>query len=202
MALLAPNCTLTPETTEGPYWVDNRLDRSDIVEGHEGVPLELDISVHEVGSPPTPREGAVVDVWQANALGLYSDQAEQPGGDTSGETFLRGYQVTGGDGGVRFNTIHPGWYEGRTIHIHVRVRKVVDGKVTKTFTTQLFFEEAINNGVLARRPYDQRPHRDTTNEEDNIFVPELIASTHGEPDSALGAQFRIQLAAGAGAHAE
>jgi protocatechuate 3,4-dioxygenase beta subunit len=107
---------------------------------------------------------------------------------------LRGYQVTDDDGGVRFETIHPGWYEGRTLHIHVRVRKVVDGEITDTFTTQAFFEEAINEAVLASSPYDQRPVRDTTNDEDTIFVPALIAATEGDPERALDARFWIRLA--------
>jgi protocatechuate 3,4-dioxygenase beta subunit len=194
MSLASPNCTLTPETTEGPYWVDNRLQRSNVVGGQGGVPLRLGIWVHEAGASPTPVRGVVVDVWQANALGLYSDQPDQPGGDTSGETFLRGYQLTDEDGGVRFETIYPGWYEGRTIHIHVRVRKVVDDEVTDTFTTQLFFEESVSEVVLARSPYDRRPDRDTTNDEDTIFAPALIAATEGDPDRALKAQFWIRLA--------
>jgi protocatechuate 3,4-dioxygenase beta subunit len=194
MDIASPNCTLTPETTEGPYWVDNRLERSNVTEGQEGVPLGLDIWVHEAGSPPIPCAGAVVDIWQANALGLYSDQPDQPGGDTGGETFLRGYQLTGEDGSVRFETIFPGWYEGRTLHIHVRVREVVDGEVANTFTSQIFFDEAINETVLASSPYDQRPGRDTTNDEDTILVPELIASTDGDPESALSSRFWIRLA--------
>jgi protocatechuate 3,4-dioxygenase beta subunit len=187
------NCTLTPETDEGPYWVDQRLERSDVVDGQPGVPLTLRIEVYEQDPALTPYPGAVVDIWQANALGLYSDQREQPGGDTGGQTFLRGFQVTGADGAVRFETIYPGWYPERTLHVHVRVRAVSAGEVTYTFTTQTFFEEELNAAVLAETPYNERPDRDTTNAEDGIFLPELIAATDGTPATGVSADFRICL---------
>jgi protocatechuate 3,4-dioxygenase beta subunit len=187
------NCTLTPETTEGPYWVDERLERADIVAGQPGVPLALQIGVHEMPRASRPYRGAMVDVWQANALGLYSAEPDQPGGDTGGETFLRGYQVTGEDGEVRFQTIFPGWYEGRTLHIHVRLRVFTDGEAGYTFTTQIFFDESINEAVLASSPYDQRPGRDTTNSTDGIFLPELVADLSGDPAKGYRASFAICL---------
>jgi protocatechuate 3,4-dioxygenase beta subunit len=188
-----PNCLLSPETTEGPYFVDERLDRSDVVAGQEGVPLTLTITVHEVGSPPEPCVGAQVDIWQANGLGLYSAIADQPRGDTGGETFLRGYQLTDEEGAVQFQTVYPGWYEGRTIHIHVMVRDFSSGSPPQTFTTQVFFDDALNDAVLAMKPYDERPGRDTTNAQDTIFDPMLIAATEGDPESELRSEFRIQL---------
>jgi protocatechuate 3,4-dioxygenase beta subunit len=189
----APNCTLSPETTEGPYFVDERLERSDVVAGQEGVPLNLTIMVHEIGFPPEPCVGAEVDIWQANAIGLYSDEPDLPRRDTGGETFLRGYQLTDAEGKVRFQTIYPGWYEGRTPHIHVKVRDFSSGSPPETFTTQLFFDESLNEAVLAMRPYNERPDRDTTNDDDTIFRPELIATTGGAPESELEAEFRICL---------
>jgi len=193
IAARTPNCTLSPETTEGPYFVDEQLNRSDVVEGQEGLPIALAITVHEVGAPPEPCVGAQVDVWQANALGLYSAVPDQPRGDTGGETFLRGHQPTDDQGVARFKTIYPGWYEGRTIHIHVKVRDFSRGDPPETFTTQVFFEEALNDAVLATKPYDQRPDRDTTNDQDTIFRPELIATTRGDPAGGLEAEFRIHL---------
>jgi protocatechuate 3,4-dioxygenase beta subunit len=186
------NCTLTPETTEGPYWVDERLRRTDITEDQPGVPLRVVLGVYEADAARNPYPGAVVDIWQANALGLYSDEPRQPRADTGGQTFLRGCQVTGDDGKVVFKTIYPGWYEGRTPHIHVRVRVFAADETTFTFTTQIFFEEETNDAVLATGPYNQRPHRDTTNATDSIFLPELIAKTEME-EQGLAAAFGMRL---------
>ena len=189
----ALNCTLTPETTEGPYWVDEQLKRSDVTEGEPGVPLKLVLGVYEANAACSPYPGAVVDIWQANALGLYSDQSEQPRADTGGQTFLRGCQVSGDDGEVEFRTIYPGWYEGRALHIHVRVRTFAADETTFTFTTQVFFAEETNSAVLATSPYNERPGPDTTNATDSIFLPELIAKTEGDPDKGLAAAFRMRL---------
>src|SRR5215213_3618976 len=168
------NCTLTPSTDEGPYWVDERLERADVTEGQRGTPISLEIRVFQFAPSRGVYEGAAVDIWHANALGLYSDERDQPREDTSGETFLRGYQVSDTDGEVRFRTIYPGWYEGRTPHIHVRVRTFADDEVTYSFTTQIFFDETVNETVLATSPYDERPDRDTTNATDDIFDSELV----------------------------
>ena len=191
--LPAVNCILTPETDEGPYWVDERLRRADIVEGQAGVPLTLQVCVFENSSEPRPCVGAGVDVWQANALGLYSDEPDQPRGNTAGLTFLRGCQFTGADGAVRFKTIYPGWYEGRTLHLHLRVRSFHDDQPPSTFTTQIFFDEESNDAVLATSPYNERPGRDTTNAEDGIFVPGLIADLEGDEGRGYHARFRVCL---------
>jgi protocatechuate 3,4-dioxygenase beta subunit len=188
------NCTLTPETTEGPYWVDELLKRSDVTEDQTGVPLKLTLGVYEADPACSPYPGAVVDIWQANALGLYSDQPEQPRADTGGQTFLRGCQTSKENGEVDFRTIYPGWYEGRTLHIHVRVRTFSKDETTFTFTTQVFFAEETNAAVLATSPYNQRPEPDTTNATDSIFLPELIAKTDGDLERGLAAAFRMRLA--------
>lgn len=164
-----------------------------MISGQAGVPLELTITVHEVRAPAEPCVGAHVDIWHANALGLYSAEPDQPRADTGGQTFLRGYQVTDREGAVRFTTIYPGWYEGRTIHIHVKVREFSNGTASHTFTTQIFFDEALNESVMAMAPYDERPDRDTTNDRDSIFRPQLVAATGGDPRSELEAEFRICL---------
>ena len=187
------NCTLTPETTEGPYWVDERLRRSDVTEGQTGVPVTLALAVYEADAACSPYPGAVIDIWQASALGLYSDQPQQPRADTGGQTFLRGCQISGNDGAVEFRTIYPGWYEGRTPHIHVRARTFAANETTFTFTTQIFFAEETNSAVLSTYPYNQRSDRDTTNATDSIFVPELIAPTEGDPANGLAAAFGMRL---------
>jgi protocatechuate 3,4-dioxygenase beta subunit len=149
----APGCVLTPEQTEGPYFVDVRLNRSDIRADVRsgpgagvvaaGVPLALALRVLDTGAGCRPVAGALVDIWHCDAAGVYSD-AVDPGFDSRGHTFLRGYQVSGSDGVLRFLTIYPGWYRGRAVHIHFKVRTSTGGE----FTSQLYFDEAVTDGHL------------------------------------------------------
>jgi protocatechuate 3,4-dioxygenase beta subunit len=168
----AATCVLAPEVTEGPYWVDVREERSDVVAEQAGVPLTLDLYVYRSDYSCEPEPGAVVDIWHCNASGLYSDEAANR---TSGETWLRGYQETDSAGHVRFTTIYPGWYSGRTVHIHVRVRTFSGTATTYNFTTQIFFAEEASAAVFATSPYSSRSGRDTTNEEDMIYQQEVRA---------------------------
>jgi protocatechuate 3,4-dioxygenase beta subunit len=166
-----------------------------------GVPLALAINVLDVADDRRPLDGLVVDIWHANARGVYSDETSQQagggttGGDTSGENFLRGYQITGVDrgraekpvpGGVSFATIWPGWYSGRAIHIHVRVRKPSSGGATMAgYTTQIFFSDTDNDRVLSgAAPYNSRsPQRDPTSDENDTvleradFASNIVAVT-------------------------
>src|SRR3954449_10395378 len=172
----------TPTVTEGPYWVDERLFRSDIrtdpstgtVRG--GVPLTLTINVQNLAAGGcAPLVGAYVDIWHCDAKGIYSDEPTyNPGGgtgnvNTSGQKFLRGYQITDENGKVTFTTIYPGWYSGRTIHIHLRVRTYSGSTVLGNFVSQIFFDEAINNTVMAQPAYSRSTSRDTTNATDMVF---------------------------------
>lgn len=122
----ASTCVVKPEQTEGPYYVDTQLNRSDIREEREGIPLELTFNVSRVDEGNAaacgPLAGALVDIWHCDALGEYSGVEDNAAGDfdTRGETFLRGYQVTDENGTARFTTIYPGWYQGRAVHIHLR----------------------------------------------------------------------------------
>lgn len=168
----AASCVLAPEVTEGPYWVDVREKRSDVVAGQAGAPLTLDLYVYRSDDSCEPEAGAVVDVWHCNASGLYSDEAAN---GTSGSTWLRGYQETDAAGHVRFTTIYPGWYSGRTVHIHVRVRTFSGSSTTYNFTTQIFFAEENSAAVFATSPYNSRSGRDTTNEADMIYQQEVRA---------------------------
>ncbi len=168
----AATCVLAPEVTEGPYWVDVREKRSNVVAGQSGVPLTLDLYVYRSDDSCEPEQGAVVDIWHCNASGLYSDEASN---GTSGQIWLRGYQETDAAGHVAFTTIYPSWYAGRTIHIHVRVRTFSGASTTYDFTTQIFFSEETSAAVLATSPYDSRSGRDTTNEEDMIYEQEARA---------------------------
>jgi protocatechuate 3,4-dioxygenase beta subunit len=164
-----------PELTIGPYFVDDQLNRSDIrsdpFEGFvkEGVPLGLNIGVFSVGNKScSPLTGAQVDVWHCDAFGVYSDVL-QPGFDTRPQKFLRGYQITDTKGSVHFQTIYPGWYSGRTVHIHFMIRTKGTGGRAYEYTSQLFFLDALTDIVHAREPYVRKGPRNTRNLQDNVF---------------------------------
>ena len=148
-------CVLSPEVTEGPHWIDNRLTRRDITEDRPGLPLELVLTVQDARSCE-PIEGADVEIWHCDAAGVYSgfESASQGGGGAPGaqpsptdaERYLRGHQRAGAEGRVRFHTIYPGWYSGRTPHIHLKVH--AGGDVVHT--GQLFFPESVTAAVYRR----------------------------------------------------
>ncbi|MEX0800594.1 MAG: intradiol ring-cleavage dioxygenase [Dehalococcoidia bacterium] len=152
-------CVVTPEQTEGPFYLDTDLVRRDITEGKEGTPLLLAVRVTDAGSCEPIRD-AVVDVWHCDALGEYS--GVETGSD---ETFLRGLQVTDGDGIAEFETIYPGWYMGRTVHIHLKV--FLDS--AEALTSQLYFPDDVTDAAYKASPYNTRPNRDTTNESDGVY---------------------------------
>jgi len=164
-------CTLTPEQIEGPFYLDKALIREVISEGKPGVPLQLVLRVLKASASCAPIPKAAVDVWQCDALGIYSGYegaaiAPRHVEPVDEKTFLRGTQLTDGAGGVRFRTIYPGWYLGRTPHVHLKLR--VGAKVA---TTQLYFPDEVTNAVYARAPYDRHPNRDTTNATDRFLGP-------------------------------
>jgi protocatechuate 3,4-dioxygenase beta subunit len=145
------------------------LARSDIRENRPGVSLRIALQLVDVDGC-TPIRDAVINIWHADARGAYSGFPNQPGGiDTTGETFLRGFQITDANGRVEFTTIYPGWYTGRTPHIHVRAHL----DATTVLVTQVYFPEDVTDAVYTQAPYDTRPNRDTTNEEDIIARNDL-----------------------------
>ena len=166
--LAQPVCTLTPEQIEGPFYLDQAPMREAISEGKPGVPLRLIFRVLDSAScAPIPK--AAVDVWQCDALGIYSGYegvaiAPRHVEPVDDKTFLRGTQLTDAAGGVRFRTIYPGWYSGRTPHVHLKLRVGA-----KAATTQLYFPDEVTNAVYARAPYDRHPNRDTTNATDRFL---------------------------------
>jgi protocatechuate 3,4-dioxygenase beta subunit len=180
-------CPLLPERTEGPYHRAVHPEREDITEGHPGVALQLALRLLDADG--TPLAGAVVDVWQADAGGRYSGFPPMPVKDDDApllaedvpddvvapqETFLRGSQRTDTEGVCAFTTIWPGWYSGRTVHVHASVR-LPDGR---SANTQLYFPDEFNDIVLARPEYgDDRGARDTTNATDSIYADGGEAST-------------------------
>jgi protocatechuate 3,4-dioxygenase beta subunit len=154
-------CVLTPELTEGPYYVAGEKLRRDIREGHPGTLLSLHLRVLNAATCK-PIKGAAVDIWHADAAGNYSAF----GSDTSSRTFLRGIQRTDKNGLAIFTTIYPGWYQGRAVHIHVKVH--VGGSVVHT--GQFFFSDALTAAVYKSSPYASRGLPDTPNARDSIFV--------------------------------
>jgi protocatechuate 3,4-dioxygenase beta subunit len=179
----------TPQQIEGPYFVDNMPNRSDIRSDpsdgsvQEGIPLHLVIHVYSVNRDGScsPLKGAKVDVWHANSQGIYSDIADQ---GTTGKEFLRGYQLTDNNGTARFTTIYPGWYQGRAIHIHDKVRTFDGSEKTLEWTSQLYFDNSINEQVHKQPPYSKHGPPDMTNEQDGIYTgastDQLIQSNTGK----------------------
>lgn len=170
-----PSCVARPEQTAGPYFVDERLNRSDIRSDpatgavSAGVPLALSFLLSRItsaGCEPLP--GAQIDVWHCDASGIYSD-VRDPGFDTVGQKFLRGYQMTDGEGKAAFRTVYPGWYPGRTVHVHFKVRVSLGVASAAEFTSQLYFEDALSDRVFARAPYADRGGRRSRNADDGIF---------------------------------
>jgi protocatechuate 3,4-dioxygenase beta subunit len=171
----APDCVASPEQTEGPYFVDEHLDRSDIrsdpADGsvRAGLPLTLKLMILSVTAGRcAPLTHATVDLWHCDVAGVYSD-ARDSGFNTVGKKFLRGYQVTGADGSVRFTTIYPGWYDGRTVHLHFKVRGPTGAKRSYEFTSQLYFDDAFTDRVFTRAPYARRGRRTVRNGGDGLF---------------------------------
>lgn len=167
------SCVLNPELTEGPYWVEEKLNRSDIrVDPSDGsvkpgTLLALTINAYLVnGGSCALLPNAYVDIWHCDAGGLYSDvQANS----TVGRKFLRGYQITNSKGAAQFTTIYPGWYSGRAVHIHMRIRTYSGTTTLGTFTSQLFFDDSITDQVYTASPYNTRGTRSTLNATDSIY---------------------------------
>ena len=171
-----PACVVRPAETEGPYFVDEMLNRSDIRSDpstgllKDGATLYLTFRVSQIGTNScTPLTGAQVDVWHADAAGQYSDESD-PGFNTVGQKWLRGYQVTDSDGIAKFTTIYPGWYQGRTVHIHFKIRTDPTSNTGYEFTSQLFFDDTLTDQVFAEQPYAAKGIRTLRNDGDGIYA--------------------------------
>ena len=171
VAQLPTGCVARPELAEGPVFVEDDLNRSDIrldpSRGitSEGIPLQLTFRISSIiKNACTPLANAQVDLWQCDAYGLYSDTSEL-GMDTVGQKFLRGYQKTDSNGMATFTSIYPGGYPGRAIHIHIKVRT----NEGYDFTSQVFFETQLTEKVFTQAPYNQRGQNWTRNEDDGIY---------------------------------
>jgi len=169
------SCVTKPALTEGPFFVDEKLNRADIRSDPSnntvkaGTLLKLKFYVSRVsGSTCTPLVGAWVDIWHTDASGGYSDVSGQGNPNNLGQKFLRGYQVTDSNGAVEFTTIYPGWYSGRTVHIHYKIRLFAGSTKTYEFTSQLVFDDTLTDQVFTQAPYNAKGTRNTRNSNDSI----------------------------------
>jgi protocatechuate 3,4-dioxygenase beta subunit len=175
MAAAGPSCIVRPEQTEGPYFLDERLNRSDVrsdpTTGYVTAGTPLTLTFHVVRFSPSrcqPLPHALVDIWHCDARGIYSD-VEDPGFNTIGQKFLRGCQVTDAQGEARFLTIYPGWYPIRTVHIHFKIRTAPVAKKSFEFTSQVYFPDDLTDRVHTSLPYSSLGPRRVRNRYDFIF---------------------------------
>jgi protocatechuate 3,4-dioxygenase beta subunit len=202
LAATLPSCVVRPEMTEGPYFVDEKLNRADVRSDpsdgsvREGVPLRLTFLVSQIGaSACTPLAGAMVDIWHCDAAGVYSDATDR-GFSTKGKKFLRGYQVTDNKGVAGFTTIYPGWYAGRAVHIHFKIRTIAGATTTHEFTSQLFFDDTLSDTVFTQAPYAGRGQRTTRNANDGIYRSggdQLLLQVRPDGSGGYAATFDIGL---------
>jgi protocatechuate 3,4-dioxygenase beta subunit len=169
-------CVVRPVSTPGPYWVDEKLNRADIRSDpgdsvvKEGVLLTLTMNLSSiVRGSCSPLRGAIVDLWQCDAEGVYSDAEDPRYFNTVGQKFLRGYQVSDKDGVVKFTTIYPGWYPERTPHIHYKIRSPASARSAYEFVGQMYFDDELSDRVYARAPYAGRGKRMVSNPGDRLY---------------------------------
>jgi protocatechuate 3,4-dioxygenase beta subunit len=168
-------CIARPEQTEGPYFIDERLHRSDIRTDpannrvQPGTPLALTFHVMRLKAGACqPLPDAQVDIWHCDARGIYSN-VQDPGFDTTGQKFLRGYQLTDAQGTAQFLTIYPGWYPIRTVHIHFKIRTAPVARRQSEFTSQVYFPDELTDRVHTAVPYSSNGRRRVRNQQDFIF---------------------------------
>lgn len=174
------SCALTPEGEVGPYFTDDSAsgyNRSDIrsnLDGsstQSGIPLTLHLYVYDFDNNCAAMSGVQVDIWHCNASGVYSNESVE---NTLGQSWLRGYQITDSSGAVTFKTIVPGWYQGRTTHIHLRLRSSYNSSASLTDgsnTTQLFFPQALVDSIdTTVSPYSSEGKNSTTNAGDRVYT--------------------------------
>jgi protocatechuate 3,4-dioxygenase beta subunit len=199
------SCTVTPEGEEGPYFVDDSatgFDRTDVrsnLDGsnvQSGIPFTLSIYTYDSENSCAAMANLQVDIWHCNASGIYSAEDVE---DTSGETWLRGYQITDANGLATFKTIIPGWYAGRTTHIHLRLRSTYDSTTTGgTNTTQLFFPQDVVDTINTTiSPYGGEGTNPTTNASDHVYSGETdganLLTLSGDNTNGYTATIKINL---------
>ena len=130
-------------------------------------------------------------------MGAYSDVKDRLF-DTAGQKFLRGHQITDESGVVRFVTIYPGWYPGRAVHIHFKVRSTTATPAYE-FTSQFYFDEPFTDRVHAAEPYAAHTGERMRNERDGIYRnggQQLQLTVTDAPDAMLAASFDMAMRPG------
>ncbi|GGJ68799.1 intradiol ring-cleavage dioxygenase [Deinococcus aquiradiocola] len=199
-----PSCVVRPALTEGPYWVDERINRSDVRSDtgtgtvSQGVPLSLEFVISKVGTGScTALSGVMVDIWQCDALGVYSDVSGNGQATTTGRNNLRGYQLTDANGSAKFTTIYPGWYEGRATHVHFRLRVLSSsGGTSQEFVSQVFFDDSVSDTVYSTvSPYTSKgSSRSVRNANDQIYRnggSQLLLTLSGNAQSGFTASMDV-----------
>lgn len=177
--LSTESCIVSPGETEGPYPYpggekNNPLNRVDVTEGKPGLPLYLTFSVVNTNDNCNLVSGARVDIWHCDRDGYYSGYKQNGylgNKDLTGQTFMRGYQITDANGQCKFTTIYPGWYPGRATHIHIEV--FINGVLKKT--TQIAFPDKANKKVYTTAGYTAHGQNPTNNLADSVFVNSLAS---------------------------
>jgi protocatechuate 3,4-dioxygenase beta subunit len=202
-AVISADCVVKPGLTEGPYFKDEKINRSDVRSDTStgavkpGLPLALSFVVSSIASQAcTPLKGAQIDIWHCDAAGTYSDTSDPNWTSTVGQNYLRGYQLTDAQGKAAFTTIYPGWYRGRAVHIHFKIRTTgADGNAYE-FTSQLFFDDTLSDQVFAQSPYAGKGTRGTRNSNDNIYQSggsQLLLNPSGDTQKGFTASMSIAL---------
>lgn len=185
----AARCVLTDNAGEGPFYFDPDLLRADVTDGSPGLPLDIAFQITRAGDCAT-LAGARVDLWQANGIGLYSGYDSQQGvggvdaGAVADASFLRGTQITDADGRVRFRTVYPSWYGGRTPHVHF---KVLVGE-EELVASQVFFPDETSAYVFEGfDPYRQHVGKRTTFNDNDPLQQGVYCEVESQTDVGIGA---------------
>ena len=184
-------CLETPPQVEGPYYFALDENRVDMTGGREGAALIMNLMVTDQDCLPVPN--ALVEVWHADAQGVYSGfggQAE----NTTGLDFLRGESITDNEGNVQFTSIYPGWYPGRAVHVHFKV-SLADRTLV---TSQFYLPDEMSRMVYQTGAYQNRGEQDTLVERDRFFqgagsARELLLASVEENDSSYLARLQITI---------
>lgn len=203
-ARAAAACVARPRQTEGPFFVDDAPNRSDLRadprsgDARPGTPLKIKFQVSQLNAAAcSPLSAARIDVWHCDADGHYSEVRGFASSMPAGQPFLRGYQLTDAAGAAQFVTIYPGAYGGRAVHVHFKIRTRDGTGRASEFTSQLYFDEALTERVFANEPYAHRGRRWMRNAEDGLFRDggrELLLSPQPE-GSGFAATFDVALTA-------
>ena len=177
------NLIASPALDAGPFFIDEKLNRSNLLLGTKresvlnGVLLDLELTIYKMTSEKLkPFPNCQIDLWQCDAKGVYSGESDPSNSEnTEKQNWLRGYQVTDSKGIAKVQTIVPGWYPGRTAHIHFKVRTFSEKhQVTADFTSQLFFHESDIKAIFAKAPYSGKEVPDGLNMRDGIFAQRQV----------------------------